>query len=178
VYRESMSHLLLLSLLLGQAGCNTSSANGTAGSSVCNANPPSNIDIKLCSGITDGTDANKVTECSACCTEVGFPLSSFINDDRCTCGSTDVDAGQTACADKTSDSDGCLSCCTAAGFQNYQFAGDASCECSLRGNISVCQDALTDSDPAAACSCCCLNNGYISNVYIGVGTPQCECIGE
>ena len=163
-------------VIVAQIACSTSEKAITASS--CTASPPANINVTLCSNITGGADATKVSQCTTCCTGGGYALSSFAYNDHCTCGSLNQDASTAPCAAQITDAEDCFSCCSGAGYQNYQYVSDASCGCTLKGNSTICAEAPSQPNPADACACCCLGKGFISSAYIGFGTPQCECLAE
>ncbi len=163
--------------IIAQVGC-SSSSNNPATSGACSAHPPANINITLCASISGSSDQTKVDQCGTCCTTGGYSVSSFINNDQCTCSNpmNDADAGVTVCAAQTASSDACSSCCTNASYMSSGWVGNTSCQCSNKFDKSICSSTLTQPSPDTACICCCLNNGYVNYMYVGIGTPECDCI--
>jgi len=142
------------------------------------ANPPPNIDITSCADIRDFDDGS---ECSACCTAAGFPSSSSLYDDRCTCGSPRDDMRDTVCTAAADPASGtpCQTCCSEAGFSGYAYFGGAmtaSCSCFGHNDDDVCVGSLQEPTPDEACFLCCLNHGFIGAGYSGFGEETCSCM--
>jgi hypothetical protein len=149
------------------------------------ANPPPNIDITSCVDIPipDDGSASAIDDCSACCTSAGFETASSLYDDRCTCGNSIDDEGETVCqaAADPASSDSCDACCTDAGYSVMSWLGGtpASCSCFVKHDDAICAASLPEVDSADACFLCCLHSGFISGSYgsgdFG-GEETCDCI--
>jgi hypothetical protein len=151
---------------------------GDGGGSQGSLNPPQNIDAVSCYDITM-SEFTVSTQCSACCTQQGFPGATQY-DGHCVCGERRDDSGDTVCAAQTGSTSACGACCTDAGFNGHTFSGSSSapsaCVCHGRDDSAVCASTLTAAAPSAACQTCCLNNGYLGTGYSGGGTDaECYC---
>jgi hypothetical protein len=170
------------------AGCGESSGGDGDGGSEwgeepevdwSKADPPDNIDITTCADITEEEDEER-DGCSACCSNAGYSVSSFIYDDRCTCSSGLDDGRDTVCMTSAglASLDGCESCCDTAGFTGYAFIGGSagSCTCHGRSDSTVCAGSIAGSAGGDACSFCCVDRGFISSGYSNFGEEECVCI--
>jgi hypothetical protein len=105
-------------------------------------------------------------------------MSSFINAGKCACGNAQpgaTDAGK-PCASQNANGDVCSACCVAKNYISSVWSNGISCDCYNKGDPAICACALSDPDPADSCDRCCVAHGFISDMYIGIGTPECECI--
>lgn len=164
-------------VLLPAIACSSESNNGqgTADPGACVAQPPANINITLCASIVSANDATSTNQCSSCCSAGGYDGSSFINGDKCTCGTAGSDAAGASVCSSAGMGDPCSQCCNAAGYLGSGTGTNSSCECSSKYDREVCKSALSQSDPVLACGCCCVNHGFLSYAYQSVGTAMCEC---
>jgi hypothetical protein len=146
-------------------------------------NPPANIDAVSCYDVVS-TDLTISSQCSACCTQHGFPAASQY-DGHCLCGDRRDDGGDIACAAQNASPSAslalCTTCCDDAGFRGHEWStssdGPSTCVCQGRNDASVCAGALSAASPANACQICCLNNGYLGSGYSrGGGADECLCL--
>jgi hypothetical protein len=143
-------------------------------------NPPPNIDITTCYGLTYEND-QKLEACSACCDSAGQLSASYLNHDHCTCGTNPPDDRDTVCAAETPgepSGDACQACCDTAGYNgSVGFGGTpSSCTCFGRTDTAVCAGSLAHESPDEACQFCCLENGFLSTYFVGIGDMECGCI--
>jgi hypothetical protein len=165
-----------LALLFLVIGCGEG-GGAQPGVSFTSLNPPANIDAVSCYDVVS-TDLTISSQCSACCTQHGFPAASQYNG-HCLCGDRRDDSGDTACAAQAASLSLCTACCDDAGFRGHQWSSSSdeapTCSCHDRSDNTVCAGALSAASPATACQTCCLNNGYLGAGYSGVGAGECFC---
>ena len=162
----------VVALLFLAIGC------GEQGGSELSLNPPQNIDAVSCFDITM-SEFTVSTQCSACCTQQGFPGATQY-DGHCVCGDRRDDSGDTVCAGQAGSASACQACCNDAGFTGGGWSSSSNspstCACHGRNDSAVCASTLSASSPSAACQTCCLNNGFLGPGYSGGGDDQCTCL--
>lgn len=126
-------------------------------------NPPANIDATSCASHPFSDPA-----CQTCCTGAGFSSSTSYND-ACVCGKALNPPDTTTCATATVDT--CFDCCMTANYSNSG-SGSAGCTCSGKSDSTVCAASAGTAD---TCHTCCLNHGYLADLYVNIGSPECQC---